>query len=63
MDTGEKSVPDPCVGKKVWEDSGVGLRHVNSRASKETSVTGAEERRRNLKRWPKATFLKFRGPG
>ena len=50
MDIGEKSVLDPCVREKVWEDSGVGLRHVNSSASKETSIRGAEERRRSLKR-------------
>lgn len=43
MDIGEKSVLDLCVRKKVWEDSEVGLCHVNSSASKETSVTGAEE--------------------
>ena len=52
MDIGEKSVLDFCVRKKVWEDSEVGLCHVNSSASKETSVTGAEEE------FETTTFLK-----
>jgi len=43
VDIGDRSVLDLCVRKKVWEDSEVGLCHVNSSASKETSVTGAEE--------------------
>ena len=60
MDIGEKSVLDPCVREKVWEDSGVGLRHVNSSASKETSIRGAKEEFEEI---AKATFLKFRGPG
>lgn len=59
MDIGEKSVLDLCVRKKVWEDSEVGLCHVNSSASKETSVTGAEE---ELEEIAKGHIFKVSGP-
>lgn len=59
MDIGEKSVLDFCVRKKVWEDSEVGLCHVNSSASKETSVTGAEEEFEEI---AKGHIFKVSGP-
>ena len=59
MDIGDKSVLDLCVRKKVWEDSEVGLCHVNSSASKETNVTRAEEEFEEI---AKGHIFKVSGP-